>query len=396
VARKKKRRKKHSGQPAAAPVAAPAPVAPVADAIPAATNGSAAPVETPAPQPIAEPTAPPPTPPAEPAAQPGPPSEPKRDDAPLLPVGRPKEDLIVEDLDDDLDDGDLASLVAAVADLDDGPPAPKQRTARASTPTRVEPAREEIQEVHDLDDDDAPPAVDRLIAQVGRGTPAKTRVEEDDEELPVIDLDEDEAPPARVGAKAASPRPAPDVSRLAQAAAVGAVDELDLPAISLDLGDVSTPEARARLLAEALAHAEHKEARYRVPLEDTRRLARWKSLAASVVLVLAGVVAVAPPAWVRPEPPAQLTAGARARGIRLALLLQAQQIEAYRVRTNELPETLDVLPATLPGVRYARSGRSYQLVAFDPAGTPIVYDASDPSPAFLILSGALTHPAEAP
>jgi hypothetical protein len=182
------------------------------------------------------------------------------------------------------------------------------------------------------------------------------------------------------------------MSRLAHAAAAGALEELDLPAISLDLGDVSTPEARARLLAEALAHAEHKEARYRVPLADTRLIARWKSLAATVVLVLAGVVAVAPPAWVTPEPPAQITPGARARGLRLALLLQAQQVEAYRVRTSQLPETLDVLPAVLPGVRYARSGRSYQLVAFDPAGSPIVYDAADPSPVFRTIAGALTPP----
>jgi hypothetical protein len=311
-------------------------------------------------------------------------------------VGRPKEDLIVEDLDDDLDDGDLASLVAAVAEMEEEPAAPSRKAGRASATPRVEPPREEVEEVHDLDDDDAAPAVDRLIAQVGRGAPTEARAQEDEESLPIIDLDEDTAPPARAGAKAAAPKPALDVSRLAQAAAVGAVDEMDLPAISLDLGDVSTPEARARLLAEALAHAEHKEARYRVPLADSRRLARWKSLAASAVLVLAGVVAVAPPAWVRPEPPAQLTAGARARGIRLALLLQAQQIEAYRVRTNALPETLDALPATLPGVRYARSGRSYQLVAFDPSGTPIVYDAAGPSPAFLLLSGALTHAGGAP
>jgi hypothetical protein len=187
-----------------------------------------------------------------------------------------------------------------------------------------------------------------------------------------------------------------DVSRLAHAAAAGVLDELDLPAISLDLGDVSTPEARARLLAEALAHAEHKEARYRVPLADTRLVARWKSLAASIVLVLAGVVAVSPPAWVSPEPPAQITPGSRIRGIRIALLLQAQQIEAYRVRTHELPVTLDELPAVLPGLRYARSGRSYQLVAFDPAGTPIVYDAADPSPAFRMTVGALTAPTVAP
>jgi hypothetical protein len=187
------------------------------------------------------------------------------------------------------------------------------------------------------------------------------------------------------------------VSRLAPAAAAGRRDDEDRPAISLDYAEVSSPEARARLLAQALAHAEHKDARYRVSLEGTRRLARWKSVAAAVVLLLAGVVAVAPPAWVRPEPPAQLTEGARARGIRLALLLQAQQVEAYRVRTQQLPESLGELPITLPGVRYARSGgRSYQLVVFAPDGSPIVYDSADPSPAFRTVAGALAPADEAP
>jgi hypothetical protein len=155
------------------------------------------------------------------------------------------------------------------------------------------------------------------------------------------------------------------------------------------LGEVSTPEARARLLAEALAHAEHKEARYRVPSADARRVARLKSAAASVLIVAAGVVALSPPAWVRPEPPAALSEGARARGIRLALLLQAHQIESYRVRTQQLPVSLDDLPVALDGLRYARSGRSYQLVAFTAAGDPIVYDAADPSPVFRVLEGEL-------
>ena len=187
---------------------------------------------------------------------------------------------------------------------------------------------------------------------------------------------------------------------------VGIVEERDalggsqfphhLPGIPVDLGVVSTPEARARLLAEALAHAEHKEARYRVPLPDERRLARWKSAAASAVLLLAAVVAVAPPAWVRPEPPAQLTAGARARGIRVGLLLQAQQVEAYRVRTQQLPQSLEELPGRLPAVRYTRSARSYQLVAFGPDGDPIVYDAADPSPAFRVLGGSFAHVENSP
>jgi hypothetical protein len=272
-----------------------------------------------------------------------------------------------------------------VAGLQDQPPA--RPTGRNGRPQEAEV---EAESVLDLDDDDAAANVDRLIAQVGRSRPAAPPAREvEEEDVPVIDLDEDvQATPARA-ASAAAVQPTANMERLARAAAAGAFDDLDPPPIPLDLGDVSTPEARARLLAEALAHAEHKEARYRVPLADARHVARLKSAAAAVLIVAAGVVAVAPPAWVQPEPPASLTEGERAQGIRLALLLQAQQVEAYRVRTQQLPASLDELPVKLDGVRYARSGRSYQLVGFTPDGDAIVYDAADPSPPFRVLEGAL-------
>jgi hypothetical protein len=210
------------------------------------------------------------------------------------------------------------------------------------------------------------------------------------EDVPVVDLDADlPAATPRRAAPGTAQEPS-DLTRLARAAAAGGADDSELPAVPLDLfGDVSTPEARARLLAQALAHAEHKEARYRVPLADTRRAARWKSFGAAVMLVLAGGVAVAPPAWVQPEPPTVLSAAARARGIHLALLLQAQQIEAYRVRTQRLPGSLDDLPVALAGIRYTMSGRTYQLVAFTPDGGPIVYDAANPAPTFRALESAL-------
>ena len=404
MGRKRKRHKKRSEQPAATlPVASDAAPVSVAQAsAPVSVGPAPAPTvgvePAPAPVSVDPPSAPqtgaasPATPTPAPSVAPATPTP----QVPALPVGRPKDDLIVEDLDADLDEGgDYASLVAAVADIEDEPaPSGRPTAGNRRPPSGRSPATEveEVEVVHDLDADDGQvTSANRLIAQVGRGAPAQVAKAEPEEDIPVIDLDDPvDAPPARIRNIPAAGQIAPEIARLAQAAAAGRADDADPRPISLDYAEVSSPEARARLLAEALAHAEHKEARYRVPLEDSRRLARWKGVAASVVLVLAGVVAVAPPGWVRPEPPAQLTEGARARGIRLALLLQAQQVEAYRVRTQQLPETLEDLPGALPGVRYARSGsRSYQLVAFGPDGDPIVYDSADPSPAFRVLSGAL-------
>jgi hypothetical protein len=309
----------------------------------------------------------------------------------------PPEGPAVENLDADLDDDDdgatYESLVALVASLPDenlseSAPASGERADRAAE------TAEEI-EIVDLDQDEGGEAVERLIANAVVGAPVEAA--ESEPEAPLIDLDADE-PRAPVGAPAGGPTPtaSAEATRLALAAARGGVDEDDVTSFSVDDDDVSTPEARARLLAAALAHAEHQEARYRVPTESGAAR-RWKALAASLVFVLAGWVAAAPVKWVQPEPPARLDATTRARGIRTALLLQAQQIEAFRVEAQRLPTDLGELPARLPGLVYARSGnRAYQLIGYEPDGDAIIYDSTDPLPAFRTLIDAWAPPEGAP
>lgn len=375
MSRKKKKGKK---QRAAREGAAPA--SPTAESAPT--------VAEPAPRaPVAEAREPeaevPPTPPA----QVTPPARPAVEAAPS--------GSTVADLDADLDDdgsSDYQSLVALVANLPDETTPTSRAPAKAS---RRDTELDEELEVVDLDDDGGGEAVDRLIAKAVVGAPPD-EVEEEPE-VPVIDLDADEPPAPRSG-RTAGPIAAAnqEAARLALAAARGAVDEDDVPPISLDLGEVSTPEARARLLAQALAHAEHQEARYRVPT-DTGATRRWKGVLATLVFVLAGWVAVAPPGWVVPEPPAQMTAAARARAIRSALLLQAQQVEAFRVEVQRLPASLEELPSRLPGIGYARAGnRAYQLIAYEPSGNAIVFDSSDPSPPFQALMSAWPPAEEGP
>ncbi len=156
--------------------------------------------------------------------------------------------------------------------------------------------------------------------------------------------------------------------------------------------EVSSPEERARLLADAVVQSYTQEAKYRIPLAETKAHGRWKSPFAMVTFMLAGVIAVAPPSWLRPEPHATVTEGERVRGVRAALFLQAHQIEAYRTRNQRLPLSLYQLPTRVPGVRFVRSNdRVYQLVALAPDGSQVVYESTRPSDFDPVAAGWFTE-----
>lgn len=169
--------------------------------------------------------------------------------------------------------------------------------------------------------------------------------------------------------------------------AVWLEDEPDRPDVPGGLSvlpsrrDTSSPDERERLVAEALAHAEAREAVYRRPRDDGNRW--WKGALALLLLVLAGGFAAAPPAWLEARAPVTLPAGARVRGARLTLYLQARRVDAFRLLEGRLPVDLDEAGGALPGVRYLRSSdRVYQLVAPGPDGRAIVYDSTLPAPSF--------------
>jgi hypothetical protein len=312
------------------------------------------------------------------------------------------EEVVAVDLDDDSTEGRDELAAAAAALISDGPPQPESASAAEAKADEADVSVVDLDADLDeaLEDDvGSAAAIAQLIAETVAGAPEAEPDTERDE--PAIDLDEppigvDEAPIDADEPAAAAPGERPAAMRGVQPASAAELADDTADAVvppvtpgiaAIDLGPVSTPEFRDRLLAQALAHAEHQDARYRVPFSNARSINRWKGLAASFVLLLALVVAVAPPAWVRPEPPVELSPAARGRAIRLGLLLQAQQVEAYRVRSQELPATLDDLSIRLPGVRYAKSGnRAFQLVAYEPDGNAIVYDSSNPAPPFRALA----------
>jgi hypothetical protein len=149
---------------------------------------------------------------------------------------------------------------------------------------------------------------------------------------------------------------------------------------------ISRVEDRERILAEAMAHAEEQDAQYRLPMEPRRRQPPWKAAVALLLLVVAGSLALRPPAFLRGPPPAVVTPAEREQGIRAALYLQAQQVEAFRIERGRLPASLAEVSVRFPYMEYVRSNsRTYQLVVRRPDGSTAVYDSAVPGPGFAAL-----------
>lgn len=155
-------------------------------------------------------------------------------------------------------------------------------------------------------------------------------------------------------------------------------DDKDLP-----VHRVSRVEERERLLAEAMAHAEAMEEQYKVIPADAPLTGKWKSPVALGMFVTAALVGLFPPAWLAgPELP-RPTQGDLDRGLRAAIYLQAQQVEAFRLEHGKLPDHLRELPNPLPGLTLVRSNnRIYQVRGVGTDGRVVVFDSARPSPAF--------------
>ncbi|MDH5591121.1 MAG: hypothetical protein OEZ65_09510 [Gemmatimonadota bacterium] len=147
-------------------------------------------------------------------------------------------------------------------------------------------------------------------------------------------------------------------------------------------GAVSDQRERDRLLAAIMSEAAHLDERLKGPTPDIVRPA-WKGLAATFLFLLAGYYMILPPRWVRPPAPAAPSAAVRADGIRRALVMQAAQVEAFRLASQRLPDSLEEVGAIVPDILYVRSNsRVFQLVATLSDGSPMIFDSADPDPEF--------------
>lgn len=150
--------------------------------------------------------------------------------------------------------------------------------------------------------------------------------------------------------------------------------------------EISSAADRERIIAEVVAHASLQEAQYRQPVVDPTPPGTWKLGIALVVLCVAGAVAAFPPWWLTGPVPG-ITSDDRLRGLRAAVHIQAQQLEAHRAREGRLPRSLDEVPLVVSGIHYVRSNnRIYQLVVTGPDGTNLVYDSARPAAEFAAVA----------
>ena len=156
---------------------------------------------------------------------------------------------------------------------------------------------------------------------------------------------------------------------------------------------ISRVEDRERLLAEVTAHAEAQEAQYRVLSAGEPERGRWKAPLAMLVLVLAAWVALTPPSWLAGADAPRPTDGDRDQGLRAAILMQARQVEVFRLREGRLPRLLSDLPAQMADLTLVRSNnRVYQIRGRLSDGDLLVFDSARPSPAFAAAAPWMAPP----
>jgi len=208
---------------------------------------------------------------------------------------------------------------------------------------------------------------------------------------PIHDLsDDDDVPVHDLVTEAAAEMPDYDPgTNAADSDAAAPVYEVGTDDGDAEVLDMSSSEDREAVLAEALAHAAMQDAQYMQPLTEAKPPGRWKTPLAMVVFAMSAYLLTFPPPWLAGEDPPAVSRIAREQGVRAALFLQAQQIEAFRIRQGRLPRTLEETEGALGGIQFVRSNaRVYQLVAPGPDGPNIIYDSSRPTDDFLTAATA--------
>lgn len=149
-------------------------------------------------------------------------------------------------------------------------------------------------------------------------------------------------------------------------------------------------EARGQEAAEAVAavlqHAAVRDKAAHAKVAP-RKQPKWMLPLGVNLAVLAVYLLLAPPAWVTVNPIEAPDPASQVQGLRVAMYMQAQAIEQYKLDNGRLPATLAESGRSYEGVEYVRQGEQYQLVAVV-GDEPLVYDSAGSNADILAAAAA--------
>jgi len=144
----------------------------------------------------------------------------------------------------------------------------------------------------------------------------------------------------------------------------------------------SSGQETADAVAAVLKHAAERDAAAH-ERKRQKNQPKWMLPLGINLAVFAIYLLIAPPAWVTIHPIEGPPPAEQELSLRTAMFLQAQRIEAYRLRHGSLPDSLADAGSPMPGVTYDRIGLdSYQLFGTNGSAT-LEYDSSQSLAAFV-------------
>lgn len=144
-------------------------------------------------------------------------------------------------------------------------------------------------------------------------------------------------------------------------------------------------EARGQETADAVAavlkHAQEREKAVK-DSERRRKQPRWMLPLGIQLSVLAAYLLIAPPAFVTLDPIPPPDPATQVEQLRVAMWMQIQRVESYRIQHGVLPEKLSDAGSAVPSVEYRREGSTYQLIGTTGAGA-LTYHSTESAADFV-------------
>lgn len=145
--------------------------------------------------------------------------------------------------------------------------------------------------------------------------------------------------------------------------------------------DESRGQEAADAVEAVLKHAAEREkaAKEKQPRKPPPK---WMLPLGIQLSVIAVYLLALPPKWIVVNPIPERNPVEAVEQLRVAMYLQAQRVNDYKIEHGQLPETLSDAGSAIEGVEYHRQGvNSYQLVA-TVGEEALVYDSNAPSEEF--------------